>query len=136
MITSKRQSSLPILISDYIFYITPFIILTIVRIAQGTEIGFLILISDWSIASTIMFGQVVVKLCSALVSTSRSKKIPAITLYLTVLVCFGLLVNIVVYVLMLITPSTGIGIFQLILFIFASLCHFILGSAINHINNN
>lgn len=136
MITSKRQSSLPILISDYIFYIIPFIILTIVRIAQGTEIGFLILISDWSIASTIMFGQVVVKLCSALVSTSRSKKIPAITLYLTVLVCFGLLVNIVVYALMLITPSTGIGIFQLILFIFASLCHFILGSAINHINNN
>lgn len=128
----KKQSESLILVADYIFYLLPFVILIIIRISQN-ELSNLILISDWSIASTIMYGQIIVKLSSALASTQKEKKIPAITLYLTALVCLGLVVNVVVYVLMIVTPSFGIGIFQIILFIFSSVCHFVFGAAIGHI---
>lgn len=135
MNNSKKQSAFLVLVADYIFYLLPFIILLIVRLAQG-EFSSLLLISDWSIASTIMYGQLIVKLSSALASTNREKKIPAITLYLTILVCLGLAVNVVVYVLMIIMPSVGVGIFQLILFGLASVCHFVFGAAVGHIKNS
>jgi hypothetical protein len=134
MKSSKKQSTVLVLVSDYIFYLLPFIILMIIRLAEG-RFSELLLISDWSIASTIMYGQLIVKLSSALAATNRDKKIPAITLYLTVLVCLGLVVNVVVYVLMLIMPSAEIGITQLTLFALASICHFVFGAATGHINN-
>lgn len=83
---SKKQGAFLVLAADYIFYLLPFIIMIIIRLAQE-EFSGLLLISDWSIASTIMYGQLIVKLSSALASTNREKKIPAITLYLTILVC-------------------------------------------------
>lgn len=135
MKNSKSQGASLVLIADYIFYLLPFMILLIIRLAQD-KFSDLLLISDWSIASTIMYGQLIVKLSSALASTSRDKKIPAITLYLTVLVCLGLVVNVVVYVLMLLMPSTGIGITQLVLFFFASVCHFVFGAAVGYIKNS
>jgi hypothetical protein len=134
MKNNKSQGTSLVLIADYIFYLLPFLILLIIRLAQD-KFSDLLLISDWSIASTIMYGQLIVKLSSALASTNRDKKIPAITLYLTVLVCLGLVVNVVVYVLMLLIPSTGIGIAQLVLFFLASVCHFVFGAAVGHINN-
>lgn len=135
MKTSKKQSTSLILIADYIFYLMPFIILIIIKLAQEASLD-LLLISDWSIASTIMYGQLIVKLSSALASTNKNKKIPAITLYLTILVCLGLVVNVVVYVLMIIMPSVNIGIAQLALFLMASICHFVFGAATQHINNS
>ena len=130
----KKQSTSLILVADYIFYLLPFLILLIIKFAQAKSID-LLLISDWSIASTIMYGQLIVKLSSTLASTTRNKKIPAITLYLTILVCLGLVVNVVVYVLMIIMPSVSIGITQLVLFFIASACHFIFGIATQHINS-
>jgi len=130
----KKQSKSLVLVADYIFYLVPFIILLIIKLAQEAPLD-LLLISDWSIASTIMYGQLIVKLSSALASTNKNKKIPAITLYLTILVCLGLVVNVVVYVLMIIMPSVNIGIAQLSLFLMASICHFVFGSATQHINN-
>lgn len=134
MKNSKPQGTTLVLVADYIFYLLPFIILLIIRLAQD-QFSDLLLISDWSIASTIMYGQLIVKLSSALASTNKDKKIPAITLYLTILVCLGLVVNVVVYVLMLLIPSTGIGIAQLVLFFLASMCHFVFGAAVGHITN-
>jgi len=130
---SKSLSVFPILVADYIFYLLPFVILVIVSLVKG---GFsdLITISDWSIASTIIYGQLIVKLSSALAATNREKKIPAITLYLTILVCLGLVVNVVVYSLMLIMPSDTLGVVQLVLFGLASICHFVFGMVVNIIN--
>lgn len=134
MNNGKKQSTSLVLIADYIFYLLPFIILLITRLAQG-ELSNFLLISDWSIASTIMYGQLIVKLSSTLAATNKQKKIPAITLYLTSLVCLGLVVNVVVYVLMLIMPNANIGMTQLVLFSIASICHFIFGSAVGYIGN-
>lgn len=134
MRSGKKQRAYLILTADYIFYLLPFIILLIIRLAQG-EFCNLLMISDWSIASTIMYGQLIVKLSSALAATNRQKKIPAVTLYLTVLVCLGLVVNVVVYVLMLVMANASIGIAQLFLFVLASVCHFVFGSVVGHIND-
>ena len=133
MMKSKKQSACLVLAADYIFYLLPFIILIIISFAQE-NLSDLLTISDWSIASSIIYGQLIVKLSAALAATNREKKIPAITLYLTLLVCLGLVVNVVVYSLMIIIPSKGLGITQLILFGFASIFHFIFGATVGHIN--
>jgi len=129
----KPQGEILSLMASYIFVILPFIILVIVKFAQDKS-SELLLLSDWSIASSIIYGQLIVKLTTALAATNRSKKMPSITFNITLLVCLGLAINIVVYVLMLVIPSQNIGIVQLILFTIASAFHFIYGSAIYHIN--
>ena len=133
MKTNKPQGSVLSLMADYIFVLLPFIILVIVKFAQDKS-SELILLSDWSIASSIIYGQLIVKLSTALASTTKSKKMPGITFNITILVCLGLAINIVIYVLMLTMPSYRIGIIQLALFFMATLCHFIYGSAVKHIN--
>lgn len=129
----KPQGVTMSLIASYIFVLLPFVILVIVKFAQNQSHE-LLLLSDWSIASSIIYGQLIVKLTTALAATRKSKKMPGITFNITLLVCFGLAINIVVYVLMLIMPSQNIGIIQLILFVIASVLHFIYGAVIYHIN--
>ncbi len=129
----KPQSENLSLIAAYLFVLLPFIILVIVKFAQDKSCE-LVLLSDWSIASSIIYGQLIVKLTTALAATDKAKRMPGITLNITLLVCFGLAINIVVYVLMLVMPSQNIGIVQMVLFISASILHFVYGSAINHIN--
>jgi hypothetical protein len=129
----KPQGATVSLMASYLFVLLPFIILVIVKFAQDSS-SELLLLSDWSIASSIIYGQLIVKLTTALAATNKSKKMPGITLNITLLVCLGLTINIVVYVLMLIMPSQNIGIAQIILFIIASIFHFVYGSAIYYIN--
>ncbi|MEL4271193.1 MULTISPECIES: hypothetical protein [Shewanella] len=133
MMKRKPQGAAMYLMASYLFVILPFVILTIVKFAQD-QTSELLLLSDWSIASSIIYGQLIVKLTTALAATSKSKKMPGITFNITFLVCLGLTINIVVYVLMLVMPSQNIGIIQLILFAVASIFHFIYGSAAYHIN--
>jgi hypothetical protein len=125
----KNDKYLLSLVAEYIFIILPFIILFIVRSAQNPTESFYML-SSWGIASSIIYGQVVVQLASALAKTNKVKKSPAITLHLTLLVAFGLVVNIVIYILMLVIPNETLGITQVILFGCASICHFVFGSTI------
>ncbi|MEQ3528691.1 hypothetical protein [Pseudoalteromonas sp. XMcav11-Q] len=133
MSNNKMQGTKLTLIASYLFVILPFIILVVVKLAQGQP-NSLLLLSDWSIASSIIYGQLIVKLTTSLASTDKNKKLPGITFNITLLICLGLAINIVVYVLMLVTPSQGIGILQLILFFFASIAHFIYGAAILQID--
>lgn len=125
----KSDNYLLSLIADYIFIILPFIILFIVRSAQNPTESFYML-SDWGIASSIIYGQLVVQLATALAKTNKLKKSPAITFYLTLLVAFGLVVNIVIYILMLVIPNETLGVTQVVLFVIATVCHIIFGSTI------
>jgi len=129
----KPQGAAMSLMASYLFVLLPFVILVIVKFAQDQS-NELLLLSDWSIASSIIYGQLIVKLTTALAATSKSKKMPGITFNITLLVCLGLAINIVVYVLMLVMPNQNIGIIQLILFSIASGFHFIYGAAVYHIN--
>lgn len=129
----KPQGEAMYLMASYLFVLLPFIILVIVKFAQD-QTSELLLLSDWSIASSIIYGQLIVKLTTALAATSKSKKLAGITFNITLLVCLGLATNIVVYVLMLVMPSQNIGVIQLVLFAAASVFHFVYGSAVYHIN--
>lgn len=130
---NNRTGSLASVASEYLFICLPFVILLIVRLHQerGTE---LLTTSDWGIASGIIYGQLIVRLATALATTTKPKKISAITLNFTILVCLGLSINLVTYSLMLTSPSIRLGYFQLILFALASASHFIYGTAINRIS--
>jgi hypothetical protein len=131
----KSDNYLLSLIAGYIFIILPFIILFIVRSAQNPTESFYML-PDWGIVSSIIYGQVVVQLATTLAKTTKVKKSPAITLYLTLLVAFGLVVNIVIYILMLVIPNETLGMTQVILFLLATTCHFVFGSSIKIIEKS
>lgn len=132
---SSNKTSAASVTSEYLFICLPFIILSIVRWHQGRPEE-LLTASDWGIASGIIYGQLIVRLAAALAGTTKPKKIPAITLNFTILVCFGLSVNLVIYSLMLTSPTSTLGYLQLTLFIFASISHFIYGIAINKITES
>lgn len=126
------NSNILALIADYIFVILPFIIILIVRSAQGANDSFYML-PDWGIAATIVYGQLIVKLATALAKTNKPKKTSAVSFYLTVLIAFGLVVNVVINILMLVIPNEVLGKTQIILFGLATACHFVIGSAVNYI---
>ncbi|MEN0679085.1 hypothetical protein [Plesiomonas shigelloides] len=126
------NSSILSLIADYIFVVLPFVIILIVRCAQGPSSSFYML-PDWSIAATIVYGQTIVKLATALAKTNKPKNTSAVSFYLTILVAFGLVVNVVINILMLVMPNKALGITQMILFTIATLCHFIFGLAVHYI---
>ncbi|MGF1802899.1 hypothetical protein L4D11_19805 [Vibrio gigantis] len=126
------NSNILALIADYIFVILPFVIILIVRSAQGVSDSFYML-PDWGIAATIVYGQLIVKLATALAKTNKPKKTSAVSFYLTVLIAFGLVVNVVINILMLVIPNEVLGKTQIALFALATICHFIIGSAVNHI---
>lgn len=126
------NSNVLALIADYIFVILPFVIILIVRSAQGVS-GSFYMLPDWGIAATIVYGQLIVKLATALAKTNKPKKTSAVSFYLTVLIAFGLVVNVVINILMLVIPNEVLGKTQIALFALATICHFIIGSAVNHI---
>lgn len=126
------NSNILALIADYIFVILPFIIILIVRSAQGANDSFYML-PDWGIAATIVYGQLIVKLATALAKTNKPKKTSAVNFYLTVLIAFGLVVNVVINILMLVIPNEVLGKTQTILFGLATACHFVIGTAVNYI---
>lgn len=128
------NSNILALIADYIFVILPFIIILIVRSAQGANDSFYML-PDWGIAATIVYGQLIVKLATALAKTNKPKKTSAVSFYLTVLIAFGLVVNVVINILMLVIPNEVLGKTQIILFGLATACHFVIGSAVNYIES-
>ncbi|WP_306331995.1 hypothetical protein [Vibrio injensis] len=128
------NSNILALIADYIFVILPFVIILIVRSAQGVNDSFYML-PDWGIAATIVYGQLIVKLATALAKTNKPKKTSAVSFYLTVLIAFGLVVNVVINILMLIIPNEVLGITQIVLFALATFCHFIIGLVVNHIES-
>ena len=130
----KANSNILALIADYIFVILPFVIILIVRSAQGANDSFYML-PDWGIAATIVYGQLIVKLATALAKTNKSKKTSAVNFYLTVLIAFGLVVNVVINILMLVIPNEVLGKTQIILFGLATTCHFVIGSAVNYIES-
>ncbi|MDN2481240.1 hypothetical protein [Vibrio agarivorans] len=126
------NSNILALIADYIFVILPFVIILIVRSAQGVT-GSFYMLPDWGIAATIVYGQLIVKLATALARTNKPKKTSAVNFYLTLLIAFGLVVNVVINILMLVIPNEVLGKTQIVLFTLATMCHFIVGTAVNYI---
>jgi len=125
MIYSKHLKSL---LAAYAFVFVPFSLMIIVKASENNwqEI---ILASDWSIASFIIFGQSLTFLSSALISTSKNKKREGWEWYIAKVFLTGIGPSLVFYTLLLVKPSLMIGIGQIMLFIYASYRFFVDGLA-------
>lgn len=110
------------LVSSWYFIILPFAALISIKIYSSNLIDIL-LVSDWSIASFIIYGQLICQM------TANSIGIKAVIdhgleYYVTKRIVFGLTSNIIVYILIALNPNYYLGIIQLILFIFANIRYF------------
>ena len=116
------------LMASYLFILLPFSILILVKSIDLKWLD-IILASDWSIASFIIFGQSLTSLSSALVASPNNKKKEGWEWYVAKLFITGIAPSMVLYIYMLKQPSVFLGILQLLMFVYASYRYFIDGLA-------
>ncbi|EKG6860680.1 hypothetical protein ACX3Q2_13470 [Escherichia coli] len=112
--------------ASYLFVLLPFTILFFVKVTDGKWIE-VFLASDWSIASFIIFGQSLTSLSSALVFSPKNKKQYGWELHVAKLFITGIAPSMVLYIYMLNKPTVTLGIFQILMFIYASYRFFVDG---------
>lgn len=118
-----------ILLTEYLFIILPFIVIAIVKIYSSDLYGFL-KAADWSFASSILFGQLLVKMVSGSLIRQKVRWQRVSFLIAIILVC-GLIPSLTTLTLILVSngESEFIVNTQLALFALASIMYFWLGSA-------
>ncbi|WP_313130267.1 hypothetical protein [Pseudescherichia vulneris] len=116
------------LMASYLFILLPFSILILVKSIDMKWLD-IILASDWSIASFIIFGQSLTSLSSALVASPNNKKREGWEWYVAKLFITGIAPSMVLYIYMLKQPSIFLGILQILMFFYASYRYFIDGLA-------
>lgn len=114
------------LMASYLFVLLPFTILCFVKFIDGKWQD-VFLASDWSIASFIVFGQSLASLSSALVLSPKNKKQYGWELHVAKLFITGIAPSMVLYIYMLNQPTLTLGIFQILMFIYASYRFFVDG---------
>ncbi|WP_040552058.1 hypothetical protein [Rheinheimera nanhaiensis] len=118
-----------ILLTEYLFIILPFIVIAIVKIYSSDLHGFL-KAPDWSFASSILFGQLLVKMVSGSLIRQKVKWQRVSFIIAIILVC-GLIPSLTTLTLILV--SNGGSAFavntQIVLFILSSISFFGVGSA-------
>lgn len=120
------SNNLKSLMAAYLFVLLPFTILIFVKLLDGKWLD-VILASDWSIASFIIFGQSLTSLSSALVSSSKIKKKYGWELHIAKLFITGIAPSLVLYIYMLNKPTILLGALQIFMFIYASYRFFVDG---------
>ena len=118
-----------ILLSEYAFIFLPFVVIAIIKIYMSDFEGFL-KAADWSFASSILFGQVIVKLVSGSVIHKRAKW-QGVVLLVALILVLGLVPCIIVLALILIDNGNSqfLIYMQAAIFFIASFTFFWLGSA-------
>jgi hypothetical protein len=125
---AKYANARIILLSEYLFVFLPFIVIAIVKI-YSSQLDEFLKAPDWSFASSILFGQLLVKFVAG--SIIREKvQWQRITLIISMIFVLGLVPSLVVLALMLIDngQSQFLVVMQLTFFIIATVAYFLLGS--------
>lgn len=122
------SNNLKSLMASYLFILLPFSILILVKSIDLKWLD-IILASDWSIASFIIFGQSLTSLSSALVASPNNKKKEGWEWYVAKLFITGIAPSMVLYIYMLKQPSVFLGVLQILMFVYASYRYFIDGLA-------
>lgn len=110
------------LVSSWYFIMLPFAILIAIKIYSGSILD-IILASDWSIASFIIYGQLISQITASSISIKHITD-HGLEYYVTKRIAFGLTSNIVVYILISLKPNIYLGLTQFLLFIFANIRYF------------
>lgn len=110
------------LVSAWYFILLPFAVLIFIKVYSMTLID-VFLVSDWSIASFIIYGQLISQIT---VNSINLKNIAdhGLEYYVNTRIAFGLTSNIVIYILMALKPNIYLGVLQMLLFIFANIRYF------------
>lgn len=127
------SSHIKSLMASYLFILMPFTTLIIVKVIDGKWLDVL-LASDWSIVSFIIFGQSLMSLSSALISSSSNKKREGWELHTAKIFITGIAPSLIIYIFMIKTPTLTLGIFQIILFIYASYRFFVDGLTVKRLS--
>ncbi|RTO43334.1 hypothetical protein EKN74_25435 [Enterobacter ludwigii] len=110
------------LVSSWYFIMLPFAILIAIKIYSGSILD-IILVSDWSIASFIIYGQLISQITASSISIKHITD-HGLEYYVTKRIAFGLTSNIVVYILISLKPNIYLGLTQFLLFVFANIRYF------------
>lgn len=120
------------LVSSWYFIVLPFAILIAIKIYSSSTLD-IILVSDWSIASFIIYGQLISQITASSVNLKHIKD-HGLEHYVNKRIAFGLTSNIVVYILISLKPNIYLGLTQLLLFVFANIRYFSDNIAIYDLN--
>lgn len=121
-----------LLMAEVLFMILPFVVTGIVFSYQGVLLK-LIYLPEWSLASSVLMGQALVKYISAILSSQNRTELPwqRVALNLSFLIVLGLVPSLLILSLVLIAEpysySNRLAVSQIVLFIFGLISFFIFG---------
>ncbi|PZL85198.1 hypothetical protein CKF42_18250 [Pantoea sp. ARC270] len=110
------------LVTSWYFFILPFVVLIAVKF-YSSSVWDILLVSDWSIASFIIYGQLISQITASSI-TLKNVSDHGLEYYVTKRIAFGLTSNIVIYILMALKPNVFLGLIQLMFFVFANIRYF------------
>ncbi|EGR1514656.1 hypothetical protein D6089_23060 [Vibrio vulnificus] len=110
--------------NSYFFILIPFIMLCIIK-GQTGKWENVILSTDWSVASFIMFAQKFGEMISALVNTRGRIDSDVLTTYIIKVLFLGIIPSVYVYFIMNTEPNFYAAGLQILLFVYASWRFFI-----------
>jgi hypothetical protein len=129
----KYQNELKFVGTSYIFIITPFIVLILVKVLLGNYED-LLLTGDWSIACAMIYSSTVVNLRNATNTYKGQINNASVDWYMAITILMAC-ISISIYVVALINPSYLIGVVQIVLFFAASITHIKSGRASYRLKN-
>lgn len=129
MNNQNHSEAWAVLFTEYLFIILPFVVIAIVKIYSSDLYGFL-KAPDWSFASSILFGQLLVKMVSGSLIHQKVKW-QRISLLIAIILVFGLIPSLTTLTLILVSNGESVFIVntQLLLFVLSSITFFGIGSA-------
>jgi hypothetical protein len=129
----KYQNEFKFVGTSYLFIITPFIVLILVKVLLG-KYEDLLLTGDWSIASAMIYSSSVVNLRNATNTYKGQINNTSLDWFMAVTILMAC-VSISIYVVALINPSYFVGVVQIVLFFAASIAHIKYGRASYRLRN-
>lgn len=117
----KYQSEFKAVGTSYLFIITPFILLVLVKCLTGNYED-LLLTGDWSVASAMIYSSSIVNVRNATREYQGKLSEVGLDWFMGVTILMSS-ISITIYVIALMQPSKLIGVVQVVLFVAASLAH-------------
>ncbi|MFS1920915.1 hypothetical protein [Vibrio lentus] len=117
----QHQNEFRAVATSYLFVVTPFILLVLVKLLTG-KYDDLLLTGDWSIASAMIYSSSIVNVRSATREYKGKLNEVGLDWFMGVTILMSS-ISITIYVIALMQPNKLIGVLQIILFVAASFAH-------------
>ncbi|EGR3135890.1 hypothetical protein BST55_22165 [Vibrio vulnificus] len=118
---------------SYTFVIIPFLALVLVKGFTG-QWGDLLTTSDWAIASAMIYSSSIITVRSAAKEHRAEVNDISLDWFMSKTLIMAV-ISVILYVLVLLVPSTPLGITQILLFVYSSLSHFRIARAVYRLKN-